>query len=95
MWWKLSLPSYRHRPKSSLERGGTRSRPATANPIEETDENAPEQEPPKVEEVKPPEEPAPVEVCVCSLFVCLSALYELCIFSNFILILLISVWWCD
>lgn len=57
--------SSRHRPKSSLERGGTRSRPGTANPIEETDENAPEQEVKKVEEVvKPPEEPVPVEVCV-------------------------------
>lgn len=48
---------YRHRPKSALERGGTRSRPGTGmgmvDAIEETDENAPEpdlaHEPPKEE----------------------------------------------
>ncbi|CAG2214034.1 Androglobin [Mytilus edulis] len=58
----VPIPTETHRPKSSLERGGTRSRPGTANPIEETDENAPEQEVKKVEEVvKPPEEPVPVE----------------------------------
>ena len=35
----------RHRPKSALERGGTRSRPGTGvTAIEETDENAPEPE---------------------------------------------------
>lgn len=57
------FPHYRHRPKSALERGSARvsSRPGTANVevIEETDENAPEQDPPqilKVEEMpKPPE----------------------------------------
>lgn len=56
------IPTDTTRPRSSLSRGGTRSRPATGNinQIEETDENAPEpeikkpepekEEPPKVEE---------------------------------------------
>ena len=46
----------RVRPRSSLERGGTRSRPDTGNvgAIEETDENAPEPEAVKVEPPPPP-----------------------------------------
>ncbi|XP_064627067.1 androglobin-like isoform X5 [Lineus longissimus] len=52
----VPIPTDVHRPKSSLERGG--SRPGTANqePIEETDENAPE---PELEPLKP--ESPPVE----------------------------------
>lgn len=52
----------RTRPRSSLSRGGTRSRPATGNinQIEETDENAPEPEIKKPEPEK--EEPPKVEV---------------------------------
>lgn len=52
----------RTRPRSSLSRGGTRSRPATGNinQIEETDENAPEPEIKKPEPEK--EEPQKVEV---------------------------------
>lgn len=51
----------RSRPRSSLSRGGTRSRPATGNinQIEETDENAPEPEPKQAE---PEKEPVKVEV---------------------------------
>ncbi|KAK3097866.1 hypothetical protein FSP39_014000 [Pinctada imbricata] len=42
----VPIPTETHRPKSSLERGGTRSRPDTAtHPIEESDENAPEPDP--------------------------------------------------
>ncbi|XP_053396619.1 androglobin-like isoform X26 [Mercenaria mercenaria] len=59
----VPIPTDTHRPKSALERGGTRSRPGTGNvtSIEETDENAPEPEPapPKEEHV---EELPPVEV---------------------------------
>ncbi|KAH3725435.1 hypothetical protein DPMN_051268, partial [Dreissena polymorpha] len=58
----VPIPTDTHRPKSSLERGGTRSRPGTAvGAIEETDENAPEpvKEPPKEEPLR---ELTPVEV---------------------------------
>ncbi|XP_060593126.1 androglobin-like isoform X19 [Ruditapes philippinarum] len=61
----VPIPTDTHRPKSALERGGTRSRPGTGHvtSIEETDENAPEpetvKEPPKEEHV---EELTPVEV---------------------------------
>ena len=49
----------RFRPRSALERGCTRSRPATGNveAIEETDENAPETEAVKVEPPTPPSQP--------------------------------------
>ncbi|WAR07044.1 ADGB-like protein [Mya arenaria] len=60
----VPIPTDTHRPKSALERGGTRSRPGTAvQSIEETDENAPEPEPvpePSKEEQK--EELTPIEV---------------------------------
>ncbi|KAJ8315589.1 hypothetical protein KUTeg_007739 [Tegillarca granosa] len=61
----VPIPTETHRPRSSLERGGTRSRPATGNvgSIEETDENAPEPEPvpQKVEPVEPPPDETQVE----------------------------------
>ena len=49
---------YSHRPKSALERGGTRSRPGSSvgQPIEETDENAPEPEAEPVKKEEPVEE---------------------------------------
>lgn len=49
----------RFRPRSALERGCTRSRPATGNveAIEETDENAPETEAVKLEPPTPPSQP--------------------------------------
>lgn len=55
------IPTDTTRPRSSLSRGGTRSRPATGNinQIEETDENAPEPEIKKPEPEK--EEPQKVE----------------------------------
>ncbi|XP_078322757.1 androglobin-like isoform X2 [Crassostrea virginica] len=54
------IPTDTSRPRSSLSRGGTRSRPATGNinQIEETDENAPEPEPKQAE---PEKEPVKVE----------------------------------
>ncbi|OWF38911.1 Androglobin [Mizuhopecten yessoensis] len=61
----VPIPTETHRPRSSLERGGTRSRPKSTS-IEETDENAPEMvkiegevvnEPPQAEE--PVEQPEP------------------------------------
>ena len=58
------LSDCRHRPNSALERGSTRvsSRPGTANveKIEETDENAPEQDPLQLVNVE--EAPKPIEV---------------------------------
>lgn len=58
---KFSVIKYftRFRPRSALERGCTRSRPATGNveAIEETDENAPEPEAVKAE--PPPVPPQP------------------------------------
>ncbi|XP_035827266.1 androglobin [Aplysia californica] len=61
----VPIPTDTHRPKSSLERGGARSRADTEGAIEEMDENAPtprtltpEPEPaPPVEEPKEEEEP--------------------------------------
>ncbi|XP_048766494.2 androglobin-like isoform X7 [Ostrea edulis] len=57
----VPIPTDTTRPRSSLSRGGTRSRPATGNinQIEETDENAPEPEPKKPEPEK--EEPPKME----------------------------------
>ncbi|XP_033740802.1 androglobin-like isoform X8 [Pecten maximus] len=62
----VPIPTETHRPRSSLERGGTRSRPKSTS-IEETDENAPDtvkiegevvNEPPQAEEtVEQPAEP--------------------------------------
>ncbi|KAL3881172.1 hypothetical protein ACJMK2_027629 [Sinanodonta woodiana] len=59
----VPIPTDTHRPRSALERGGTRSRPHSQMAIEETDENAPEPEPenlvpkPKVkEETEQPQE---------------------------------------
>ena len=55
----MHLCSFRHRPKSALERGGTRSRPSSSVvAIEETDENAPEPEP----EQEPVKKEEPEEV---------------------------------
>lgn len=39
----MDVTAFRHRPKSGLERGGTRSRPQTAT-IDESDENPPDPE---------------------------------------------------
>ena len=50
----LSIFIFRHRPKSSLSRGGARTPSATVKSIEETDENAPEE----CEAPKPPAPPA-------------------------------------
>ncbi|KAL4233261.1 hypothetical protein ACF0H5_007945 [Mactra antiquata] len=61
----VPIPTDTHRPKSALERGGTRSRPGTGNvhSIEETDENAPEPEPVKeIPKEEPVEDLTPVEV---------------------------------
>ena len=63
----ITTKNFSHRPKSALERGGTRppTRAASVAAIEETDENAPEPEPepvkeePKVRTPEPPEEPKP------------------------------------
>ncbi|KAK3803170.1 hypothetical protein RRG08_067346 [Elysia crispata] len=54
----VPIPTDTHRPKSSLERGGARSRADTENPIEEGDENAPT--PPPVP-ITPEPEPLPVD----------------------------------
>ncbi|GFS08049.1 androglobin-like [Elysia marginata] len=54
----VPIPTDTHRPKSSLERGGARSRADTENPIEEGDENAPT---PPPAPVTPEPEPLPVE----------------------------------
>ncbi|KAL8581512.1 hypothetical protein ACOMHN_042905 [Nucella lapillus] len=53
----VPIPTDTYRPRSSLERGGTRSRPGTGNveSIQETDENAPEPE--KVKAEAPPAQP--------------------------------------
>ena len=71
----------RHRPKSSLERGGARSRADTENPIEEGDENAPTPPPvpitpePEPLPVDEPKEVMPVSLSLIFFHVCLKLIF--------------------